>query len=250
MASLHGFKIAVLLIGETFRSPGLGQGPCTATSVDAQQEATTSYHNNVVLPLRKTNEVHTFITISECPLANYSAAMQKWMPHSTVEVIKSRDMEDGWRKGYLLVRRYMRTHGIQFDFIFQGRNDIMIPESITLWPSNWSSMLFEKEARYCHGGCYMGTVAGSVKECGQASRLCSADRLFWVPSRHFRVVFQIARHGQASGYSDGWGHSFMHNFHRQDYDFMFPDCEQYQTQLTCEPLNVYRPLKHRKKASS
>lgn len=37
------------------------------------------------------------------------------------------------------------------------------------------------------------------------------------------------------------GHTFLRNFNSSDYDFLFPDCNKFKSELACDHLSLYRP---------
>ena len=167
---LRDRAIALLIIGESFRSPQT-RAPCTSASIDAQREASRSYMKQVVHPLQaQGNRVDLFMTLPNCTDKKLTSRMLRWLPASKHAIIQSTSMKHGWRAGYSLVQEHMKTTKASYDFIFQGRHDILVADSILTWPSlnsNASRLLFEKEARYCRGGCNMGSqLAPIVRSCG------------------------------------------------------------------------------------
>ena len=120
---------------------------------------------------------------------------------------------------------------------------IMVPTSIMHWPSDFNNLLFEQEARYCRGGCNIGgSLNDVIHSCGKYSQICSADRFVWIPRKYFEIFFLISneKFDGESGYI-GWGHTFLKNFDKSEYKFLFPDCENFASQLSCNHLALYRP---------
>ena len=240
---LRGHAIALLIIGEPFRSPTTRE-PCTSASIAAQHEASRSYLENVAQPLRSNgNHVDIFLTLPQCADDQFASLMLEWFPEATRTFVESTSMAHGWRAGYYLVHQHMKTHNVTYDFVLQGRHDIMVADSILSWPSmkhNYTKLLFESEGRECRGGCNMGSdIAEIIRDCGPGAPKCSADQFFWAPKRFFHKLFYIATHPDTN-YKQ-WGHGFLHNFRESDYSYLFPDCKQFQSLHSCDTLKLYRP---------
>lgn len=240
---LTNTSIAILVIGEAFRS-SYTRLPCTLESIGPQKEATISYVKNVFTPLSLKNKVDMFYTMSKCTNPIFFKRMRFWMPPNSHNVqVTSRSFASGWKMGYKLIQKHMKETGSDYDFIFQGRHDIMVPTSIIHWPSNFRHLLFEQEGRYCRSGCsFGGFLKHQIDRCGN-SRICSADRFAWIPRKYFDVFFLVSnddRPNEQSGYNE-WGHLFLENFNRSEYGFLFPDCGKFASQLACDHVALYRP---------
>ena len=237
-------NIAILLIGEVFRSPTV-RLPCTPASIEVQKEATMSYVDNVFHPLKRLgHDVKMFYTMSKCANPSFNRLMRSWLPSGSVKtVISSTSMQHGWSTGYMMVYNYSVARKIEFDFIFQGRHDIMVPTPIDKWPGDFRKLLFDMEGRYCNWGCHVGSSTNNLeKYCGSHSRVCSADQFFWVPSGFFPIIYAVAKSKEGESGYEGWGHNFLHNFDdKRDYSFLFETCDTFKSDLICNRHKLYRP---------
>ena len=247
----HNATIAVLLLGETFRGVTSGN-PCTEASIRDQKEATLSYLKNIVRPLqRNNNTVHLFYTQSNCT-KYFTDHMARWLndtakAHVTFDSRFTnaptfyRYEQQNWRMGW----RLLSKHAAHVDYVFQGRNDIMVPDPITSWPSDFSKLLFEQEGRYCRSACNVGGHLRTIKKsCPEYSAVCSATRFAWFPKKDLRRIFFISSQQEFThGYQE-WGDLFLRNFASMSYSFLFPDCEKFKSALACDPWSLYRPLGH------
>jgi hypothetical protein len=129
-ALLSSARVALLLIGEAFRS-GLGRGsaddlPCNASSMSDQWSAAKSYRRNVIEPLVAHGAtVDVLFTFPRCPVANDShhlmLQVRQWFePHVVAQrLVRSSDLGDGWRHGYRLLRAHYGDNPP--DFVLQAR---------------------------------------------------------------------------------------------------------------------------------
>ena len=262
----EGKSVAVLLLGEAFRSGAGGRNDtsCTETSINAQKEASISYVDNVLKPLEALGAlVEVVLTFSACNTSERTRRLRSilvgWMrPYvKRAWTVRSWSMDDGWRKAYRMLSARVRQRGVEFDYILHGRHDIYIERPITTWPSNFSQMLFEQECRLgCGGGCKCGTIQRKFLECENG--VCVKDHLMWTPRKHYALLNELMQLSFSNAGS-GYAHRFRMlmlgtgRIHEDETGYLFPpECSRegsfgnaFQTRLMCDQYAAYRPARPR-----
>ena len=153
-------RIALLLVGEAFRSGVSGQGrggrgvnrPCNMSSSVSQQAASESYVAHVIKPLHALGaQVDVLFTVSRCEQGGGTEdqvlrLLSKWVGERRVvatKVVAVNGVGDGWYHGYRLLEEHMQASGVMYDFVFQSRHDIVLEWPLLKFPANFSKLLFQ-----------------------------------------------------------------------------------------------------------
>ena len=261
-AILHNQSVAILLLGDAFRSLADNYTPCDVRSVEAQREATESHLNNIVRPLARLGaRVEVVLTFPRCRTAELTQRLRDrlvgWLSPwvSRVWTIRSRSMDDGWRKAYrvLQTRTRLSRDGEPFDFVLQARHDVLIERPIDTWPADFRRMLFEQECVLSCKGCVCGTTQPRFLPACLRGR-CVKDHLMWTPRKHMPLVYDLM---QRSFSAVGGAYAHQFNLHMlrtgriqgDEIGYMFPpECSRpgsfgsaFQTLLMCNQYAAYRP---------
>jgi hypothetical protein len=255
-------SVALLLVGDAFRKGGGGKNdtPCHVRSYESQREASLSYVTNVIRPLVALGAtVEVVYTFPRCDsfsdTRTMRSAMHDWFaPYVTRSwTTRTDDMDDGWRKGYRVLRSRVEVRNESFDYVLQGRHDVLVERPITTWPADFSKVLFEMECRKtCGGGCHCGTLQKRFLECD--SGLCTKDHLMWTPRKHHAAVDELM---QRSFGTRAYAHHFVQflltagRVDATEVSYLFPsECSRegnygnaFQTDLMCNQNSAYRPTR-------
>ena len=234
----HATRVALLLLGEAFRS-GVGHlgvdVPCNASNAAAQEIASRSFVERVVLPLETLGAtVRIIFTFPHCgDSAGASArhdklldSMLSWFGRERVaayRTVRPMGLPSSWLAAYDL----LESTGEAFDYVLRARHDLHIALPLPDWPVAFEQLLFEDKGIYCGGNCQGAGLPDAELErkllhCRQRDerKWCAGDRMMWVPRRYLPLVLALHRSPSAL-----FGHRFIEQVarnlsyapHRADY---------------------------------
>ena len=281
----EGADVAIILTGQTFRS-GVSQNyntkhgleaPCNMSSISAQREATFSVVENVISPLEERGaRVTVFFSAPTCAFCvprchmNHTRSeyltglLVEWLrsrpsPHGTPRQIVQKPLVEGYCDGmvamqYLWFRWVQQARqGREFDYVFQARQDVVMPVHITEWKGDLTKILFHSASWACTSECteLLFIPGGRVKIPPKKCSVCVRDLFYWVPLAHTaafrRAVMELRYCGHQSIYAVA---HIQPSVPLEDIGFMFPDCDYLETKANadwpylkdvCPEALMYRP---------
>ena len=196
-------RVAVLLMGQAFRTPKSRStdksSTCAVASYEAQRMASQSVLTQVILPLEARGSlVEVLYTFPPCGLSAKGATMlnslETWYSPRVVarRIVRSRHAGHSWQLAYMLLRDHMalQPHGrvSGYDFVFSVRHDILLLQNLNSWVGDLS----------------LQNLVGQVTvDCEYGDRsTCRAkanDKMLWVPRAQLPAVMRLVAHDDLPG---------------------------------------------------